>query len=60
MNFDSFVWYQQLSKFNETNVITIYMDEGVGKFLKGTYMIDCMPVREKKCTYRIDTQSLGL
>lgn len=36
------------------------MDEGVGKFLKGTYMIDCMPVREKKCTYRIDTQSLGL
>lgn len=27
LNFDSFIWYQQLSKFNEANVITIYMEE---------------------------------
>lgn len=37
LNFDSFVQYQQLSKFNETNVITIYMEEQVGKFLKDIY-----------------------
>lgn len=60
LNFDSFIGYPQLSKFNETNVITIYMEEWVGKFLKGTCMIDCMSVREKKYTYGIDTQLLEL
>lgn len=47
LNCDSFIWYQQLSKFNEANVITIYMEEWVGKFLKGTYMIDCATVRDR-------------
>lgn len=40
LNFDSFVQYQQPSKFNETDVITIYMEEQVGKFWKGIYVID--------------------